>query len=183
MTTTDKMRNRVIGLMQRARHESTPTGEATACREKAEQLVDKYGLSRSLLTDPQVRVNSQPRPEKRYPCRFGCGTFVQHTVEEMSACAERRRNATGAESAYQDTVSFDELFKNVYDDLFRTSYRGYGHHEQASWTRPSGQHAHPNAEHASQPRTRRQTSHANCDHESTKAARAKCRKEREMFGF
>ena len=200
-TTTDKMRNRVISLMERARHKDTPLLEANACREKAQQLVTKYELAPSLLTDlapirpSAARGPATPYVEKTYPCRFGCGVFIQHTADEMGACAERRRAETGRDSAYEqagDTMSF------TFGGNFNagTGWTGAGHREHVSYTSHkqrqrekteqfrrmygmADDEPHTGSESAAdepKPR-RRQTSHAHCDHEPTKAARARCRKE------
>lgn len=194
-TTTDKMTNRVVALMERARHSSTLETEAVACREKAADLVKKYQLPSSLLTDPTAirssaaRGPATPHVEKTYLCRFGCGVFISHTADEMGKCAERRRNETGRDSAYEragDRMSYS------FGDFFNagSGYRGGGHHERASYRRRTYTYTPPRDE----PRTgsesatggaymrdepkpkRRQTSHANCLHEPTKAARARCRK-------
>jgi hypothetical protein len=183
-TTADKMRARVIGLVAKARGTEFDA-EREACMGKARELVERYSLSASLLIDPTPQAPSAARagrpsytqPERTYPCRFGCGVFVQHTADEMSACAERKRNQTGRDSAY-DTAGHTRS-SDPFTDFFYTytGTRRTGHREHASWTRPGGQSASgAYMKDEPKPRTRRQTSHANCHHEPTKSARAHCRK-------
>ena len=193
--TTTKDTNRVIGLVAKARATEFD-GERAECMRLATKLVEKYELPASLLTDPTPQATSAARsgytpPERRYPCRFGCGVFVQHTVDEMSECAERRRNETGSESAY-DTAGrsfFDDLFAS-YRREYTAGYQGGAHQERASYTsreqrqrektetfRRAYGGAAGSERPADEPKPhRRQRSHAHCDHEPTKAARARCRK-------
>lgn len=199
-TTTDKMRARVIGLVAKARATDYAPERATYM-EKAEELITRYSLPRSLLTDPTPQAPSAARagrpsytqPERKYPCRFGCGTFTQHTIDEMNACAERRRNATGSDTAYDIPTNHDPNRRGTsfFDEFFGGSsayagrgWTGQGHSEHASWTRPGGARTGSESFTDEPKPKRRQTSHANCDHEATKAARAHCRKMRAAgYGF
>jgi len=182
-TTNDKMRARVIALMERARGTSNEH-EATACREKAEQLVTKYALPASLLTEkfaPQpsaARVQST-QPERRYPCRFGCGVFVQHTADEMSACAERKRNETGRDSAYDVPPRTTRPRAGAFNfSDFNDFFRAAGADPRTSYTHPGAEKGRTYTN--TPPRARATGSHANCDHPATKSARAHCRKMRSM---
>jgi len=196
-TTTDKMRARVIGLVAKARA-TDYDAERTTLMEKADELVKKYSLPATLLTDPTPQAPSAARagrpsytqPERRYPCRFGCGVFVQHTADEMSACAERKRNETGRDSAYDIPADHDpRRGRFSFDDFFReyTGYQGGGHHERTSYTSREDRQREKaerfreyyGGEKAA-PKARATGSHANCDHPATKSARAHCRKMRAM---
>ena len=192
-TTNDKMRARVIALVGKARA-TTYTAEADTYMEKAKELVEKYELPASLLTDATPQAPSAARrpgytpPARKYPCRFGCGTMTQHTIDEMNECAERRRNATGSDSAYADAPYrrssgdfFDQFFGRGFYDA--SGYQGGGHHERASYQHPGSRRTGSENVYSgakSEPRARDTGSHANCNHPATKSARAHCRKKRQF---
>jgi hypothetical protein len=207
MTTTNS-RDRALKLAAAARSYATQGNPAAAAsyRAKAEKICETNGFPTSILDEPVVvspyaaRRPGQPQPERKYPCRFGCGTFIQHTADEMSACAERKRNATGRDSAYDIPANhktrrhtFDEMFNDFFggatgyasgaytraDDADQPGPRTRaGHKERASYTTtpPRAGSERPAGGANTSTGTSRQRSHAFCGHEATKAARAACRK-------
>lgn len=182
-TTNDKMRARVIALVDKARA-TTYAAEADTYMEKAKELVKKYELPASLLTDATPQAPSAARrpgytpPARKYPCRFGCGTMTQHTIDEMNECAERRRNATGSDSAYAD-APYRRSSGDFFDQFFGRGFYNAGtagHRERASYSTGGRRTGSESAAH--EPKARATGSHANCDHPATKSARAHCRKMR-----
>lgn len=170
-TTTHPKLNRIIALRDQAKHASTGAAEAEAFMAKAREMCVKYGIDQAILTEaPKQTVKrdfidgSQPQ-EKRFPCRFGCGVWVTHTIDELNACAEKARNAKGG-NAYAGASYGQKAQRDSFEDLFSQWARD-------TKTRQQGGRTNANAGQA-----RATGSHAYCDHEATKSARAKCRRER-----
>lgn len=168
-TTTHPKLNRIIALRDQARGAGTTEAERETFMAKARELCIKYGIDQAILTEAPKQTTksfidgSRPQ-EKKFTCRFGCGLYVQHTIDELNACAEKARNANGG-NAYAGQAKARDPWDDI-NDFFRT----------AGTNRRSGASSHnPNA---GQARARTTGSHAYCDHEATKSARAKCRKAR-----
>lgn len=166
MTTTtasDAALRKIFALRDRAAHANTPAAEADTALALARKLCDKYGVSHSVLeAKPEQRirpdvVNGQQAPARKYPCRFGCGVWVQHTIDELNACAEKARNANQGNAYTRPRDRFEDMFS------------GFGFTEPNTGRRS-------NAE--GEPKARATGSHAYCSHEATKSARAKCRRDR-----
>lgn len=159
-TTTDKIRVRVIALRDRARHPATPAPEAQTALELAEKLIAKHGIDPSILTaDPEPQRVADPYGFgtfiKKYPCRFG-HTF-QHTIEELRECA-----AEAQDRGASYTPPRADPFENL-----RDFFRQQAPREDEDYT-ASGRRRHARAT----------GTHAYCSHPATKAARAKCRRDR-----
>lgn len=166
-TTTDKIRVRVIALRDRARHPGTPAPEAKTALELAEKLIAKHGIDPSILTaeaEPQRVADPYGYGTfiKKYPCRFG-HTF-QHTIEELRECAAEAQ-ARGASYTPPPRDPFENLFRDWFKDA--SGFRQQAPPADDQYT-ATGRRRHARAT----------GSHAYCDHPATKAARAKCRKER-----
>lgn len=160
-TTNDKALRRIIGLRDQARHASTGEAEAATFLAKALELCTKHGIDAAILDKPAQEmkkpiINGQAPQEKKYSCRFGCGLFVQHTIDELNACAAKAREAGGGNAYNRPRDRFEDLFS------------GFGFTEPRTGRQSS----------ADAPKARATGSHAYCSHEATKAARARCRRER-----
>ena len=163
MTTTTHPKLTVITALRDKARATTFEAEATALLEKARALCAKYDIDPAVVDAPTEQltarktINGQAQPQnvRRYSCRFGCGFFVSHTIDELHACAEKARNANNG-NAYTAPKSdpFSDLFGQARD------YGTYGGFSE------------------DKPKARTHGSHANCDHEATKSARARCRRER-----
>jgi hypothetical protein len=160
-TATDAQLRKIFALRDRAAHANTPAEEADTAMTLARKLCAKYGVDASILDKkPEQHVrpgvaNGQQAPTRKYSCRFGCGAFVQHTIDELNACAAKAREAAGG-NAYTK-------MRDPWADLFGTS------RPKADYTQPRDY---------GQSKARATGSHAYCSHEATKAARARCRKDR-----
>lgn len=155
-TMTHPKLNRITALRDQANHPSTGEAEAAAFLAKAREMCTKYGIDPAVLDEPTKQttkpiINGQAPQEKRFTCRFGCGFFVSHTIDELNACAERARNANGGNAYAGQTKARDP-----FEDLFGKGYADAG---------PA-------------PKARATGTHKYCDHEATKSARARCRKAR-----
>jgi hypothetical protein len=164
MTTTTKYRDRVIALRELARKASTEA-EADTALAMARKLCVKHGIDVAIL-DAKAEPQRVADPytggtfQKKYPCRFGCSPYTQHTIEELNECAAKAR-ANGSTGYTQQKAQRDP-----FDDMFRDFFRNQG--QSRSSTSSDGR------EH----KARATGSHAYCSHEATKSARAKCRRER-----
>lgn len=170
-TTTHPKLNRIIALRDQARGAGTTEAERETFMAKARELCAKYGIDQAILTEaPKQTVKSfidGSRPqEKKFACRFGCGYFAMHTIDELNACAEKARNANGG-NAYAEQ---QQKARDPWDDI-NDFFRNAGTNRRR--TAPGSGNAN-----AGQARARTTGSHAYCDHEATKSARAKCRKAR-----
>lgn len=173
MTTTDKIRTRIIALRDRARHPNTPPAEADTALILARKLCAKHAIDVSIL-------DAKPEPQrttdafgsgtfvKKYNCTFGCPPFTQHTIEELKDCAERAR-------ARGFTYSQAKPKRDPFEDIFRDFWRGHDHERSQS---EDGAFYTDSRGRTREHRARAGGPHAYCDHPATKAARAKCRKER-----
>lgn len=167
-TTTHPKLNRIIALRDQANHPSTGEAEAATFLAKARELCTKYGIDAAILTEPTKQTvkrdfidGSRPQ-EKKFACRFGCGYFVQHTIDELNACATKAREANGG-NAYAG----QQKARDPFEDLFR------------AWCEePKARDAGPFQADPHAPKARANGSHKYCSHEATKSARAKCRRER-----
>lgn len=168
--TTTKYRDRVISLRDRARHPNTPAPEAETALELARKLCAAHGIDVSILDakpEPQRTADAfMPGGSfvKRYNCSFGCAPYTQHTIEELNACADRARARGFTYSQEKPKTPFEDLF----GDWFTTNARGSSSDE--TYTDRRGRTRTHQARAAGP--------HASCSHPATKAARAKCRKER-----
>jgi hypothetical protein len=165
MTTTTKYRDRVIALRDRARHAGTPAAEAETALEMARKLCVKHGIDVAILDakpeGQRVRdIYTGGTFEKKYPCRFGCSPYTQHTIEELNACAEKARNSGFSYSQAKPK-------SDPFDDMFRDFFRNQGQSRSRSTSSDGREH-----------KARANGTHAYCSHEATKSARAKCRRER-----
>lgn len=157
-TTNDSAIRKITALRDRARHAMTPAAEAETALTMARKLCVKHSIDQAILDAPTQQmkkpiIDGSAPQEKKYSCRFGCGFFTQHTIDELNECAAKARNANGG-NAYTAPKT------DPFADLF-------GKHE----SRNAGPfHAEPKA--------RTNGSHKYCDHEATKSARARCRKDR-----
>jgi hypothetical protein len=181
MTTTTKYRDRVIALRDRARHAGTPAAEAETALEMARKLCIKHDIDLAIL-------DAKPEPQrvadplgfgtyvKKYPCRFGCGMYVQHTIEELNECAARARArgedpyAAASQRASQERGYSANSRYSWFDDFMRDANARARGGSSEQYTDSRGRTRTHQA--------RATGSHAFCDHPATKSARAKCRKER-----
>lgn len=169
-TTTDKIRTRIIALRDRARHANTPPAEADTALTLARKLCVKHAIDVSILDakpEPQRTADAHGFGTfvKKYNCTFGCPPFTQHTIEELKACAERAR-ARGF--TYSQAKPKRDPFEDIFRDFFRDGSQSQD--DGAFYTDSHGR----TREH----RARAGGPHAYCTHPATKAARAKCRRER-----
>lgn len=169
-TTTHPKLNRITALRDQANHPSTGAAEAEAFMAKARELCTKYGIDQAILTEAPKQttkpfINGAAPQEKRFACRFGCGYFVQHTIDELNACAEKARNANGGNAYAGQAQKKADSFEDLFGDWFNAS-------SSRARSNSSSSSSHTNA------KARTTGSHAYCSHEATKSARAKCRRER-----
>lgn len=166
--TTTKYRDRIIALRELARGAAT-AHEADTALAMARKLCLKHDIDTAIL-------DAQPEPQrvadpygfgtfvKKYPCRFGCGAYVQHTIEELNVCAEKARNASTTGNAYgQQSKPQEDPFADWFADFARKASQ-------------NTRNAPPRNDH--EPKARANGTHAYCSHEATKSARARCRKDR-----
>lgn len=136
MTTTNEAAIRKItALRDRARHATTPPAEAETALSMALKLCRKHGVAESILNAPTEQlkkpiINGQAPQVRKYSCRFGCGMFVQHTIDELNACAEKARNANGgnAYAAPKQKDPFEDLFRDAPKARTNSSHK-YCDHE------------------------------------------------------
>lgn len=168
-TTTHPKLSRIIALRDQARGKGTTEAERETFMAKARDLCVKYGIDQAVLTEAAKQttkpfINGAAPQEKKFTCRFGCGLWVMHTIDELNACAEKARNANGG-NAYAKA-------RDPWETLFGQPNQGprYGQSSDSTYTGRDGYtHEH---------KARATGSHAYCSHEATKSARAKCRRER-----
>jgi hypothetical protein len=157
-STTDKALARITALRDKARGTDN-THEAETFMAHALKLCTKHGIDAAILDEPTKQmkkpiIDGSAPTEKRYSCRFGCGLFVTHTIDEVNACAEKARNANNGNAYTAPRDPFADFFG-----------------------KPAGNHR-TYSDTTAQPKPRTNSSHKYCDHEATKADRAKCRKAR-----
>lgn len=162
-TTTHPKLSIILALRDKANATDFPA-EAESYMAKARAMCEKFGIDASILDKKaetkSVRdtvINGQAQNTRKYPCRFGCGTWMMHSIDELNACAEKARNANNGNAYGAKRDPFEDLFGG-----FRNwdSGNAGGHHSYDA------------------PKARAHGSHANCSHEATKSARARCRKNR-----
>jgi hypothetical protein len=168
MTTTTDRHIRIITALRDQARSTNHEAEAATFMEKARSLCEKHGIDTAILDAPRTEtkrtvINGQAtQTEKKYSCRFGCGLFVQHTIDELNACAAKARDR-GNGNAYNDPTRKQ---RDPFEDLFGSAWKNAGSTSSDSGFR------------AGAPKARATGTHAYCSHEATKSARAKCRRER-----
>lgn len=179
-TMNDTALRKITALRDRALHANTPAPEAETAMTLARKLCAKHGIDVAILdVKPETKsvrddvINGQAQPQRKYSCRFGCSTWTMHTIDELNECAAKARARSATGSAYDaPKTKARDPWDDVRDFFNQQEARSRRTHadDSATYTDSRGRTKTHQA--------RSSGSHAYCSHEATKAARAKCRRER-----